>query len=337
MDYTPSELIIGYFKKSLDQEGMDEFYQWVNENPDNKKLFFETKTIFDAVSYSPVLDINDSWQRLLGKKTTERLNKRTFLWKHISKYAAVASIAIILTSAAFFSFFNNNEFIPPSPEYITGNGIQSDMVILPDGTKVNIGSKTNFRFAPDYGKKDRIVYLEGEAYFDVVRHKDKPFIVKVNGQDIEALGTKFNVMAYASDSIYTTTLLEGSVSLSTRNITKKTILKPDQQFTYNKNNLSVTVSEVDASLYTAWVNGYYYFSDQNLKLILNKLSDIYGVTFEISSETLINKKFTGTFYRGQSVKNILEIINLSIPIKYEMKEQHIVIKENKSNTHAHTP
>ncbi|MDR1201415.1 MAG: FecR family protein [Tannerellaceae bacterium] len=327
MDYTPSELIIGYFKKSLDQEGMDEFYKWVNENPDNKKLFFEAKTIFDSVYGSTILDINDSWQRLLDKKTSEGRNKRTSLWRHMSKYAAVASIAIILTSAFFF-FFNNNEFTPPSAEYITGDGIQSDMVILSDGTKVNIGPKTSFHFAPDYGKKDRIVYLEGEAYFDVAKHKDKPFIVKVNGQDIEALGTKFNVMAYASDSIYTTTLLEGSVSLSTNHITKKTVLKPDQQFTYNKNNRSVTITEVEASLYTAWINGYYYFSDQNLKLILSKLSDIYGVTFEVLSETLINKKFTGTFYRGQSVKNIMEIINLSIPIKYNMKEQHIIIEES---------
>lgn len=327
MDRTPSELIIGYFKKSLDQEGMDEFYKWVNENPDNKKLFFEAKTIFDSVSNNSVLDINDSWQRLLDKKNSDRQTKHTPLWKHMSKYAAVASIAIILTSAFFF-FFVNNEFTPPSAEYISGDGIQSDMIILPDGTKVNIGAKTNFRFDPDYGKKGRIVYLEGEAYFDVAKHKDKPFIVKVNGQDIEALGTKFNVMAYASDSIYTTTLLEGSVSLSTQNIAKKTILKPDQQFTYNKNNKSIAVSEVDASLYTAWINGYYYFSDQDLKLILSKLTDIYGITFEVSSETLINKKFTGTFYRGQSVSNILEIINLSIPIKYKMKEDHVIIQEN---------
>lgn len=327
MDRKPSELIIGYFRKSLDQEGIEEFYKWVNENPDNKKLFFEAKTIFEAASYNPTLDINDSWQRLLDKKTIEGQTKRTSLWKHISKYAAVASIAIILTSAFFF-FYGNDEYIQPSPEYVAGDGIQSDMIILSDGTKVNIGPKTKFRFAPDYGKKDRIVYLEGEAYFDVAKHKDKPFIVKVKGQDIEALGTKFNVTAYASDSIYTTTLLEGSVSLSTQNIAKKTILKPDQQFIYNKNNLSVTVNEVEASLYTAWINGYYYFSDQKLNLILSKLSDVYGVTFEISSETIMNKKFTGTFYRGQSVKNILEIINLSIPIKYKMNEQHVIIQEN---------
>jgi ferric-dicitrate binding protein FerR (iron transport regulator) len=327
MDYTPSELITGYFRKSLNQEGMDEFYKWVNENPDNKKLFFEAKTIFDAVSDSAIPDMNDSWQRLLDKKTSEGRNKRISLWRHMGRYAAVASIAIILTSA-FFVLFNTNESAPLSAEYITGDGIQSDMLILPDGTKVNVGPKTNFHLAPDYGKRNRVVYLEGEAYFDVAKQKDKPFIVKVNGQDIEALGTKFNVMAYASDSIYTTTLLEGSVSLSTGNITKKTILKPDQQFTYNKHTRSVTITEVEASLYTAWINGYYYFSDQNLKLILSKLSDIYGVTFEVLSDTLINKKFTGTFYKGQSVKNIIEIINLSIPIKYTMKEQHIIIEES---------
>ncbi len=125
MDRTPSELIIGYFKKSLDQEGMDEFYKWVNENPDNKKLFFEAKTIFDSISNNSVLDINDSWQRLLDKKNSDRQTKHTPFWKHMSKYAAVASIAIILTSAFFF-FFVNNEFTPPSAEYISGDGIMDN-------------------------------------------------------------------------------------------------------------------------------------------------------------------------------------------------------------------
>jgi len=324
MDYTPSELIIGYLRRSLNREEMSVFYNWVNKNPDNKRRFFESKIIFDSVTDDAELDINDSWQRLLDKKNSKEQKKHIPLWRHMGRYAAVGFIAVILTSAFFILY--NNRASQPGPQYITGNGIQSDMAILPDGTKVNIGPKTTFRLAPDYGLKNRIVYLEGEAYFDVAKRKDNPFVVKVNEQDIEALGTKFNVMAYAFDSICTTTLLEGSVLLSTQNIAEKTTLKPNQQFTYNKNNQSVSVNDVEASLYIAWVNGYYYFSDQSLNLILNKLSDIYEITFDIPSGELANKKFTGTFYKGQTIKSILEIINLSIPIKYKMKGQHITIE-----------
>lgn len=79
-----------------------------------------------------------------------------------------------------------------------------------------MGSQTTFRYDPQYGKEKRVVYLEGEAFFNVAKQKDKPFIVVVNGQEIEALGTKFNVDAYPSDSVVTTTLLEGSIRLVMR-------------------------------------------------------------------------------------------------------------------------
>ena len=322
-----SELIIGHLRKSLNQKEEDEFYKWVNENQENKKLFFEAKAIYDALSDNTNWDMNDSWQRLLSKREAVHSRVKIIpLWKQICKYAAVASVAILLTST-FFLFNGKHEHDQPSPEYIAGDGIQSDMIVLPDGTKVNIGMMTNFRYASDYGKKDRIVYLEGEAFFDVAKCKDKPFIVKVKGQEIEALGTKFNVMAYTSDSIYTTTLLEGLVSLTSENASGSTILKPDQQFVYNKKIQTGTVNEVESSLYVAWINGYYYFPDQSLKSILNRLSNLYGIRFEVNSERLLDKKFTGTFYKGQSVKNILEIINLSIPIKYRVEDMRVIIEE----------
>ena len=120
--------------------------------------------------------------------------------------------------------------------YFGGDGLGADMVELPDGTHVSLGSRTMFSFDDRYGESDRIVYLEGEAYFEVAKQQDKPFIVKTKEQDIEALGTKFNVMAYSADSLLTTTLLEGSVSLKTKALSDHVVLKPDEQFIYNKNN-----------------------------------------------------------------------------------------------------
>ena len=178
-----------------------------------------------------------------------------------------------------------------------------------------------------YPEKERIVYLEGEAYFEVAKQKNKPFIVKTKEQDIEALGTKFNVMAYPMDSMTITTLLEGSVRLTTMHIAKQTILESNQQFVYNRNTESAILRKVDARQFVSWTSGYYYFHEQSLKAILDRLSHVYGVEFAVSSKTLNKRTFTGTFYRGQSIKDIMEIINLSIPVKYKIDDHHVTISE----------
>ena len=196
---------------------------------------------------------------------------------------------------------------------------------MPDGTEISMGSQTNFRYDPQYGKEKRVVYLEGEAFFNVAKQKDKPFIVVVNGQEIEALGTKFNVDAYPSDSVVTTTLLEGSIRLVSERVSTSTVLTPNQQYIYHKNKGSYKVAQVDAALYTSWISGYYYFHEENLEGILARLGNIYGVSFRIQSDKLKERRFTGTFYRGQNIKDILDIINISIPIRYSINNRQVTI------------
>lgn len=318
-----SELIIGYLQGRLDKQGVENFYAWVNECPENKNLYFETKAIYDAcASSSRIDDIEASWKRLLLKKEVNIKAKRP-LWYQIGSYAAVGLVAVAITSA-YFLLFPHEESIR-SIRYFGGDGLEADVVELPDGTFVSLGSKTTFHYDTDYGKKDRVVYLEGEAFFRVAKQKEKPFVVKTKEQDIEALGTQFNVMAYAKDSLLTTTLLEGSVLLTTTDINNRTVLRPDEQFVYNRNTRHAMVQQVDAKQFTAWTTGYYYFPEQSLEAILYRMSHVYGVQFTVQSEELNQRTFTGTFYRGQSIKDIMEIIRLSIPIKYKINERQVTI------------
>ena len=268
-------------------------------------------------------DMEGSWDRLLKKRKVFYPRKKS-RWLQLGNYAAVSFITVCLTSL-FLTFNKDEDKI--ATRYIGGDGLDADVVELPDGTQVCLGSKTVFHYENDYGRKERTVYLEGEAYFEVAKDKDKPFIVKTKEQNIEALGTKFNVTAYASDSLLTTTLLEGAIRLKTENILHQTILKPNQQFIYNRNTHAGDVRNVDAKQFTSWTTGYYYFPEQSLEAILYRLSHVYGVQFTVTSEALNKRTFTGTFYRGQSIKDIMEIVNLSIPIKYRIDDRHITVSE----------
>ncbi len=322
MKEEPSELIIKYLQGQLDEQGINDFYSWVNENAENKKVFFETKAIYDACHSNKMHDdIDKSWNRLLKKKNNRQ---KKIKWLQFGNYAAVSFITVCLTSL-FLTL--NKEEDKIATRYIGGDGLNADIVELPDGTQVCLGSKTVFYYENDYGKRQRTVYLEGEAYFVVAKQKDKPFIVKTKEQNIEALGTKFNVTAYASDSLLTTTLLEGVVRLTTDNISHQTVLRPNQQFIYNRNTHLTDIKKVDAKQFTAWTTGYYYFPEQSLEAMLYRLSHVYGVQFTVESDALNKRTFTGTFYRGQSIKDIMEIINLSIPIKYKIDDHHITVSE----------
>lgn len=325
MESKHTELIIGYLQGNLSEEKTDLFYKWVNESVSNKELFFEIKAMYDAgISLGNAFDLDQSWQRLLNKKERPQSRKYRLLYQ-IASYAAVALIAVAVSSAYYFYYNDINSEM--YSRYIGGDGLEADVVELPDGTQVSLGSKTIFHFDKDFGKSQRVVYLEGEAYFEVAKQKDKPFIVKTKEQDIEVLGTKFNVMAYPLDSLVVTTLLEGSVRLTALNIGNSTVLKPNQQFVYNRNTGAAYLKKVDAQQFISWTSGYYYFSEQSLKVILDRLSHVYGMQFTVDSEGLNNRTFTGTFYRGQSIKDIMEIVNLSIPIKYKINERHVTISE----------
>ncbi|MDR2916344.1 MAG: DUF4974 domain-containing protein [Tannerella sp.] len=317
-----SSLIIKYIQNTLSEEETDAFFLWINADKKNKKLFFEVKAIYDAsVSAGKSRNMEKSWQRLLEKKQKQGNNYG--LWKKIASYAAVAVFAACITSIVFVTRRDKIEIA--STRYIGGDGLEADMVILQDGTRVSLGSKTTFYYEPDYGQSQRNVYLAGEAYFEVKSQKDKPFIVHINGMKVEALGTAFNVMAYPGDSLFTTTLLNGSVRLTTEHPAQPVVLKSDQQLIYNRNNQTTQIQNVVAKDYIAWITGYYYFDEQSLESILHRLSYVYGITFDIRSEKLKNTEFTGTFYRGQSARDLMEIINLSVPIQYKVDDHHVTI------------
>ncbi|MDR0575902.1 MAG: DUF4974 domain-containing protein [Tannerella sp.] len=317
-----SNLIIRYLQGALSREETDVFFLWVYADNANKELFFEMKAVYDAsISAGRAFNIEKSWQQL--RKKRKQNNPIYRFRKKIISYAAVAAVAICLTSVTFMVMMERKDVIPT--RYIGGDDLESDVVVLPDETRVSLGSRTTFYYDPDFGKSQRSVFMKGEAYFEVAHQQDKPFIVHINGIKIEALGTSFNVMAYPEDSLFTTTLLEGSIRLTNENHQKPVILSPDQQYVYNRNTRKAHVYDVDAKNYIAWTAGYYYFSEQSLKSILHRLSYVYGLTFDVRSEKLNNTLFTGTFYRGQSAKDLMEIINLSVPIDYKIEDRHVTI------------
>ncbi|WP_106831447.1 FecR family protein [Parabacteroides pacaensis] len=320
MDEKYVSWIIQYLQGQLGKNELKDFLNWVNTDAENKKLFFDIKTLYETNTYPTEYDARKSWEQLSRKHNKVIYRQRLKTGLQIFSYAAMI-IAII--SLSVYIWHNRNVEEESVTRYISI--AYPNILDLPDGSKVHIGPQTNFYYKGDYGKKQREVYLEGEAYFDVAKQKDKPFIVVLPGQKIEVVGTKFNVLAYPEDSLFVTTLTEGAVKLFVESRKDTSTLKPNEQFIYNRQCQNSRIVKVNAEKYAQWIEGYYYFLEEPLEIILNRLERVYGYEFYIESNELKQIKFTGTFYKDQNINEVLEIIQTSVSFRYRIEKRTVTL------------
>jgi transmembrane sensor len=203
----------------------------------------------------------------------------------------------------------------------TPNGGQYE-VVLPDGTKVWLNASSSLRYPTRFMGNERKVELWGEAYFEVAHNKAMPFKVKTVKQEIEVLGTHFNVNAYTDEPATKTTLLEGSVKITAAN-TQSVVIKPNQQALLNSDGFNV--HEVDADEFIAWKNGYFEFSEENLGSIMRKISRWYNVEIVYTDEGLENQVFSGSISKYKNVSQVIKLLELTSVANFNIQGNRIII------------
>ena len=202
-------------------------------------------------------------------------------------------------------------------------------LILSDGTMVYLNAGTSLKYPVKFPiNGNRMVYLSGEAFFEVTENKEKPFIVTAEeGMKVKVLGTRFNIKSYPEDGNVETTLIDGRVRIMEESLSKEIDLKPSEKAIYHKIEDAVTVKGVDTNLFTSWKEGVLIYDETPLSQVIKDLERTYNITFTVTSETIRNYKFNGVF-DNLSVDQILEILELSSPIKYNKDKNKIILKES---------
>lgn len=191
-------------------------------------------------------------------------------------------------------------------------------IILPDKSKVYLNAETTLIFPSDFKTHERKVSLEGEAFFEIAKNKEKPFIVETEEMSIQVLGTHFNVNSYKSEQTKSTTLVEGSVKISTP--TNSKLMIPGQQADIRKGSNNISLQAVDIEQAIAWKNGYFLFIDKDLKTIMKSLSRWYNFDLKYE-ESFKNETFTGTVSRSQNISEILKIFETTGTVKFKIISQ----------------
>ncbi|NDV81899.1 FecR family protein [Bacteroides sp. 51] len=255
--------------------------------------------------------------------------KKNYTLRTVARIAAAIAIPLFIGFQIYLYTQNErlNNFIDNQLQVNIQSGEMAD-ITLPDGTKVYLNSATTMSYPVDFGLKSREVRLAGEAFLDVAKNKEKPFYVHTDYVQIEVLGTKFNINAYPDLNTVETTLIEGSVKLTTKGTTPRSIImKPNQKVVYNKLQDVLSVNDTQAHFETAWTRGELVFRSATFADVMNKLQKRYGVEIEIVNNRYNADLFSGSF-KEEYITGVLKKLQVHYNFTFTDKNEKILIHFN---------
>ena len=202
-------------------------------------------------------------------------------------------------------------------------------LLLADGTHVWLNAETVLTYPTNFNGDQRKVKLKGEAFFDVVKDAQKPFIVELENMDIKVLGTSFNISNYEEDKTECVTLVSGSVEV---NVAQKGTyqITPSEQLSLSEFHQTVNIEKVDTELFTSWKDNKYIFKNARLDDILKKLHRWYDFSVAYEDALMGEKRFSIIIDREDDLSKVLEIISYTSNIKLEYKDKRINVRSEKS-------
>ena len=191
---------------------------------------------------------------------------------------------------------------------------------LSDGTRVWLNAETELRYPVQFNGKERVVYLKGEAYFEVSKNKEKPFLVQVDDMSVKVYGTAFNVNTYNKIE---TVLVTGSVSMNQGG--KEVLLKPNQKGVFDQVSGKITVEDVDVLAYVSWKNGDFIFRNESLNSIMDKLSRWYGLEVLYQDAGLQEVRLSGNLKRYKDVRELFVSFEKISDARFKVQGNKVIV------------
>lgn len=255
--------------------------------------------------------------KAVGEAVVEQNGKKIVIGAQGVNYEVDSQESGIVTK----NIYNSLE-IPRGGEY---------SLTLADGTRVWMNADSKLKYPISFVEDRRVVYLEGEAYFEVAKNASKPFIVSTLSGDITVLGTHFNVKSYSDESAIYTTLVEGSVSFK-GSAGKETILSPGEQLAFYPAKGVQELKQVNVNNYVGWKNNLFQFEELSLEDIMKTLARWYDVTVSYENEELKQLVFSGNLDKYNNIESFLKLFEVGAKIEFKVDNRHIHIKSKRKES-----
>ena len=301
------DLLYKFFEGKTSLEEEKKIREWMEKSESNFNVFMRFRKEYD-IQILRGLNSNTGKKKIIAH----------LLWT--SGVAAVI-IALIIGGVYLFNLEDKTEhyntIIVPAGQRIN--------LILSDNTNLWLNANSEFKYPTDFSNENRTVYLDGEAYFEVSKDENKPFIVKTSKGDVRVTGTSFNVEAYSRFDSFKTSLFKGGVDIY-KEEEKLVSLKPNQIGLLENNKLLITdISDKDQYL---WREGLIAFNNKKLEEILHELEKYFDIEILINSSNLPQHTYTGKFRQSDGVDHALRVLQRSINFTFSRNEETRIININ---------
>lgn len=266
-------------------------------------------------------------------KQSIKINQLSFIRKgnNINRFFLLkVAASIIILVATLFSIYYNIQKDTEKPVEVRwmlkqNPAGQKSKIFLPDGSVVWLNSASTLQYAENFSDSDRYITLQGEAYFEVEKDVNRPFIVNCNQVQTTALGTKFNINSFKENAV-NVSLLHGSVIVNSERLKddKGRILNPGEFIVYNNDGENFERGEFDIDDITAWKEGILIFKDATFDEIKDKLEMWFGTEMILNYSTKYHKHYNGRF-NNENLQNILESLSFAFDFQYQLKNKTVTI------------
>ena len=299
------------------------------ENPEN--MILVNKWVESHWGNAPEVESEVVFEEIIEKIDRQYYSRKdeTFwnskLVKHFQRVAAILILPVILVST--FYYLSTKTLEVQFSEAIVPKGQKSE-IVLPDNTHIWLNSGTRLRYPVVFGKGNREVFLDGEAYFEVSKNKHQPFIVNASEVRVKVLGTRFNVKAYADENEIETVLLEGKINLMVQSVSGKNKvfeMNPGEMINYSTRNNSIAKSGFETDEVVGWKNNRLVFRDDTFSNLAKKVERWYNVEIIYDKTLFEDQRLTVELLEGESIERLFQIIESAINVDYRIDKQKIYI------------
>jgi len=310
-----------FFKGHLTGVQREQVMQWIVEQGEGRIDAFIQENWDRPVHQPPPLQKAFIKENVIKTIRAQQPPRR--LWLHIGRAAAI----LLLLSAGTWWWMQQQI---PGPEWhtVSNNGGGHIMLrdTLPDGTIVTLNEHSSLKYPSAYNKKNRTVFLTGEAFFEVHHDKEKPFIVKAGNASTRVYGTAFSVSAYASSGQLRVGLQRGSIGViyDTAQTANEKMLVPGELLIYNKEDKTISIENQAPEKLSAWTTGKLVFFKTPVKDVFSQLKQRYNVHFS-NTHGMADRTVTATF-DGVPLSKVLQHISFVWNVRFEQRGDSIYVK-----------
>ena len=295
------DIIIRYLENRCSEEDFVLINEWMKESDENAGELFRMEEIYQLGKF-PFEEENlvVRAERRLGRRLEQENQKKqeVFKLRSVLRYAA-AIVGVMVLAAGLAYWFRNK-----AEELVVASAAHGQVreMLLPDGTKVWLNQSSVLKYPRAFEGKERHVYLDGEAYFEVARNHEKPFMVKSPAMDVRVLGTSFNIKCRPDNSFAETTLIEGEVEVKDKSDKGRITLLPGQKAVLNRVTGRMQVKQVDPKMEIVWHNDLIPFEKSSIFQIAAALERFYGVKIILSPDVDSTNTYSGVLKKKDNIR-----------------------------------